>query len=122
MKFIIMGNGGVSGYFGGEDVWFVARGSRRRGLTVNASDEKFGVSPGKMTGNFSVIETAEIILFCVKSYDIESVAAILAHVLSHESIMICEDYGQRLGTPTPTHKAIYAALLPYHLKHPSKKQ
>jgi 2-dehydropantoate 2-reductase len=30
-------------------------------------------------------------------------------------------YGQRLGVPTPTHKAIYAALLPYHLKHLGKR-
>ena len=99
----------------------VARGMQRRGLTVNASDEKFEVPPGKMTGDFNVIGTVEVVLFCVKSYDTESVAAIFAPVLSDGSL-ISDGYRQRLGIPTPTHKAIYAALLPYHLKHLSKRQ
>jgi 2-dehydropantoate 2-reductase len=25
--------------------------------------------------------------------------------------------GERLGVPTPIHRVIYAALLPYHIKH-----
>jgi 2-dehydropantoate 2-reductase len=31
-------------------------------------------------------------------------------------------YGQSLGIPTPIHKTIYGALLPYHLKHLGAKQ
>jgi 2-dehydropantoate 2-reductase len=26
-------------------------------------------------------------------------------------------YGEELGIPTPVHRAMFAALLPYHLKH-----
>jgi 2-dehydropantoate 2-reductase len=26
-------------------------------------------------------------------------------------------YGKELGIPTPVHRAIHAALLPYHLRH-----
>jgi 2-dehydropantoate 2-reductase len=99
MKFVIVGTGGVGGYFGGrlarsgEDVWFVARGShlsamRNCGLTVQASDETFLVPPGRMTDDLNIVETADVILFCVKSYDTESVAGMLAPVLSGKSIII----------------------------------
>ena len=99
MKFVIVGAGGVGGYFGGklaqggEDVWFVARGAhlaamQQRGLTVNASDEKFNVPPGKMTDDFNPIGEADVVLFCVKSYDTESTAAMLAPVLTNDSIVI----------------------------------
>jgi ketopantoate reductase len=30
-------------------------------------------------------------------------------------------YGQALGIPTPIHRTIYGALLPYHLKHLTKR-
>lgn len=99
MKFVIVGSGGVGGYFGGklahagEDVWFVARGDhlaamRERGLTVNASDETFMVPPGTMTDNVNAIGEADVVLFCVKSYDTESAAATLSPAVPDHAIVI----------------------------------
>ncbi len=99
MKFVVVGTGGVGGYFGGrlaqsgEDVWFIARGKhldamKLHGLTVNASEGALVAPPGKMTDNAEAIGKADVILFCVKSYDTESAAVQLSPLLTRESIVI----------------------------------
>src|SRR6266511_1931092 len=76
MRIVVMGAGGTGGYFGaklaraGEDVTFVARGAhlaaiREHGLCVRSAIE----------GEWVVRSPpAEMVLFCVKSYDTESAA------------------------------------------------
>ncbi|MFN0157400.1 MAG: ketopantoate reductase family protein [Bacteroidota bacterium] len=99
MKFVVVGTGGVGGYFGGKlalsgaDVWFVARGThlqtmKARGLKVRASDGEFVVPPGKMTDDYTAIGPADVVLFCVKSYDTEAVASRLSPLLSPHTIVI----------------------------------
>lgn len=99
MKIVIMGSGGVGGLFGsmlarsGDDVWFVARGNhlaamRRNGLRVNMSGESSVVPPGKMTDNLRDIGAADVVLFCVKSYDTEEAASRLDPVLTDQSIVV----------------------------------
>jgi 2-dehydropantoate 2-reductase len=99
MKFVIVGAGGVGGFFGGKlaarshDVWFVARGKhlaamRANGLCVNSSEGQFTVPPGKMTDNPAEIGPVDVALFCVKSYDTDSAAQGLAPVLTARTIVI----------------------------------
>jgi 2-dehydropantoate 2-reductase len=59
----------------------------------------------------------------LKKYDNNSRSS-LYHDLVHDKRIEVEafsgtivKYGKELGIPTPVHRAIYAALLPYHLRH-----
>ncbi len=99
MKFAVIGTGGVGGFFGsklaksGEDVWFLARGKhleavRANGLHINSAEGDWIVPSGNMTDNPAEIGVADVILFCVKSYDTESAAQQLAPMLSDETIII----------------------------------
>ena len=76
MRFVVLGTGGVGGYFGGKlaksgaDVWFIARGEhlaamQRKGLTVHSDEESFLIPPGKMSDDPRAVGRADVILFCV---------------------------------------------------------
>lgn len=104
MKFLIFGAGGVGGYFGGklakagEDVWFLARGRHLKalqssGLRVKASDGDFHIPAGKMTDDPKTVGEADVVLLCVKTYDVESAARQLAPALSESSAIICLENG-----------------------------
>jgi len=104
MKFVVVGTGGVGGYFGGKlstsgtDVWFIARGEhlatmRRNGLTVHSDDGTFRIPPGKMTDDPRTVGLADVILFCVKSYDTGFAARTLAPMLTKNSVVICLQNG-----------------------------
>jgi 2-dehydropantoate 2-reductase len=84
MRILIMGSGGVGGYFGGllaragEDVGFVARGAhlaalQARGLTVRSVHDDFQIPVFAMQDP-AEFDVADLILFCVKGYDSEQAA------------------------------------------------
>ena len=92
MRIVVMGAGGTGGYFGaklaraGEDVTFVARGAhlaaiRADGLRVRSAIE------GESTVRVAAVETldgqppADLVLFCVKSFDTERAAEALRPVV-----------------------------------------
>lgn len=89
MKILVVGAGGVGGYFGarlaeaGESVWFLARGPhleamQQHGLTVNAADAKLTVPANRIIAHGAELPSApELILFCVKSYDTNTAARAL---------------------------------------------
>ena len=85
MRIIVMGSGGTGGYFGaklaraGEDVTFVARGAhldaiRTHGLRVKSAAEGEWVVRAPVVERLDGLPPAEIVLFCVKSFDTESAA------------------------------------------------
>lgn len=95
MKIAVIGAGGLGGYFGallaraGHDVTFVARGTqlsalRASGLTVRGPDEEFHVAAAA-TDDPADIGTVDLVLFCVKTYDVPDAAAILPPLLGPES-------------------------------------
>lgn len=99
MTFLIVGTGGVGGYFGGKlarsgkNVWFVARGAhleamKQNGLVVKSAGETFVVPPGKMTDRPSDAGPCDVILVCVKSPDTEQTAAALAGTVSPSTLII----------------------------------
>lgn len=84
MKVVVMGAGAVGGYFGallhrgGVDVTLIARGRhleaiQARGLRIQSAVGDFTV-PAKAVGDPRAVGPADLILFCVKSYDTESAA------------------------------------------------
>lgn len=82
LSIVVMGAGGVGGYFGGklaragERVTFVARGAhldalRSRGLTVKSSVEGEWTVAVDATESLDGRGTADVVLLCVKSFDTE---------------------------------------------------
>jgi 2-dehydropantoate 2-reductase len=85
MRIVVMGSGGTGGFFGaklaraGEDVTFVARGEHLRAIQANGLRVK-----SALEGEFAVrapavdrldgLPPADLVLFCVKSFDTEAAA------------------------------------------------
>jgi 2-dehydropantoate 2-reductase len=83
MRIAVIGAGGVGGGFGaalakaGADVTFVARGAhlaamRELGLRVHGDRGETMIRPVQATDDPASIGTVDIVLFCVKLWDIES--------------------------------------------------
>ncbi len=83
MRIVVVGAGGTGGYFGGllaragQDVTFIARGSnleamRARGLTVESRLAGTFTLPVNATDNPSEVGPVDLILFCVKTYDLDA--------------------------------------------------
>lgn len=99
MRFVVMGTGGIGGFFGallaraGEDVWFVSRGThfeamQREGLQIASTVGSFTIPPAQIVQNPDLVGYADVILFCVKSYDTESAARQLSSLLNDRSLII----------------------------------
>jgi 2-dehydropantoate 2-reductase len=83
MRIVVMGSGGTGGYFGaklaraGEDVTFVARGAhlaaiQKDGLRVKSAVEGEWVVRAPAVEKLAGQPSADLVLFCVKSFDTES--------------------------------------------------
>jgi 2-dehydropantoate 2-reductase len=81
MRIVILGTGGVGGYFGGrlaqagEDVTFIARGEHLRaikanGLRVESSSGDFAVYPAKATDNVSEVGETDLVVLGVKAWQV----------------------------------------------------
>ena len=86
MKIAVVGAGGVGGVFGarlaaaGHEVSFVARGAhleaiRSGGLRVSGGPRDLHVRPSLATDRPAEIGVADVVLFAVKQWDLDSVAA-----------------------------------------------
>lgn len=89
MRILVMGTGGVGGYYGGvlasagHDVTFVARGAQlealqARGLEVRTQGRTIRVQPTRAVGVPTDAGDVELALFTVKTYDTETAARALA--------------------------------------------
>ena len=85
MRIAVIGTGGVGGTFGGAlakaggDVVFVARGAhldsiRSRGLRIEGDRGTTVIAPAQATDDPRTIGTVDIVLFCVKLWDVEAAA------------------------------------------------
>ncbi|MCL2428812.1 MAG: 2-dehydropantoate 2-reductase [Alphaproteobacteria bacterium] len=83
MRIAVIGAGGVGGVFGsalakaGADVTFVARGAhlaamREKGLRVEGGRGETLVRPAQATDDPTTIGPVDLVLFCVKLWDVES--------------------------------------------------
>ena len=98
MRVLVMGSGGLGGYFGGllaqagEDVGFVARGAhldalKERGLKVQSVHGDFQL-PVQAMENPAQFGVADLVLFAVKGYDSETAAKQLLPALGAETAVL----------------------------------
>ena len=117
MKIAIMGAGGLGGFFGGKlaqaghDVWFIARGQqlaalKASGLRLQGPDPEIVISHPNATEMPAEIGAVDLVLFCVKLYDVEPAAALIKPILTDATAVISVlngiDGPQRLATALET--------------------
>ena len=117
MKIAIMGAGGLGGFFGGKlaqaghDVWFIVRGQqlaalKTSGLRLQGPDPEIVISHPNATEMPAEIGAVDLVLFCVKLYDVEPAAALIKPILTDATAVISVlngiDGPQRLATALET--------------------
>jgi 2-dehydropantoate 2-reductase len=96
MRIVVMGSGGTGGYFGaklaraGEDVTFVARGAhlaalRAEGLRIKSAVDGEWTVRAPAVERLDELPPADLVLFCVKSFDTEEAAALIRPVVGAET-------------------------------------
>lgn len=96
MRIVVMGSGGTGGYFGaklartGEDVTFVARGAhleaiRARGLRVKSAINGEWVVRAPAVERLDGLPPADLVLFCVKSFDTDSAGEAIRPVVGPDT-------------------------------------
>jgi len=99
MKILIYGTGGVGGYFGGKlakagnKVSFLARGKQLEalqgnGLQVKSYLEDFAIFPVKVSDNLSDFETPDLVILCVKSWQLEESAKNLYTFIDSKTLLL----------------------------------
>jgi 2-dehydropantoate 2-reductase len=99
MRTIVLGTGGVGGYFGGlmaragQDIGFVARGAhlealQQRGLRVQSVKSGEFEMPVRASQNPADLGEADLVLFCVKSYDTAIAAESIRPVMKPDTAVI----------------------------------
>ena len=112
MKILIMGTGGVGGYYGGllaqqgNEVTFISRGAhlyaiRHEGLKVKSIHGDFTVFPANATDDPVKVEPVDLILFCVKTYDTDEAAEAIRPVVDPQTVVMSLQNGvdapERIG-------------------------
>ncbi len=116
MKFAVMGAGGIGGYFGarlaadGNEVTFIARGRhaealRRDGLTMRSPRGDLHIADPVVLEDPRDIGLADIVLFCVKLWDVEAAAERIKPLLGHDTavipfqngVSVCDRLAELLG-------------------------
>lgn len=99
MRIVVMGSGGTGGYFGaklaraGEDVTFVARGAhlaalRASGMRIKSAPEGDWTVRAPAVERLDGLPPADLVLFCVKSFDTESAAAAIRPVVGPDTAVV----------------------------------
>ncbi len=99
MKIAIIGAGGVGGYFGarmaeaGHEVAFVARGAHKEamkaeGLTVRSQLGDIHLPSPEIVEDPEAVGVRDIVLFCVKLWDVPGAAEIVRPMLSAETCVV----------------------------------
>ncbi len=99
MRIAVVGAGGVGGYFGGRlaaagaDVHFLARGAhleamRSHGLRIESPNGNVHVPHVAATDDPAAIGACDVVLFCVKLYDVEPALAMLPPLLGPDTIVL----------------------------------
>jgi 2-dehydropantoate 2-reductase len=99
MKILVVGSGGVGGYFGGKlakagfDVTFVARGTHLRamqtnGLTVKSILGDFEIPTVKATDHLGAIADCDLVILAVKAWQVSALALELKDVISRNAVIL----------------------------------
>jgi 2-dehydropantoate 2-reductase len=121
MDIAVVGIGGVGGYYGGKlarhyagssdiKIIFIARGQhlekiRERGLRVRSAAETFTARPHLATDQPGELRPFDLVLFCVKAYDLEESSVLLRENVTGRTVIITllngVDNAERLGNIFP---------------------
>lgn len=99
MRIAVVGVGGLGGYIGGrlahsgQDVTFIARGQRlealrQNGLQVRSPEVECKIQPVQVTDNPTEVGPVDLILFCVKTYDVLAAAEPLRPLIGPETALL----------------------------------
>ena len=99
MRIVVAGIGGVGGYIGahlcgmGDEVIFIARGGhaaaiREKGLLVKEDEDMFTAHPDAVVEAGELEGDIDLLLLCVKSYDIESALAELSGNITPSTVIV----------------------------------
>jgi 2-dehydropantoate 2-reductase len=99
MKILIMGTGGVGGYYGGllaqqgHEVTFISRGAhlyaiRHEGLKVKSVHGDFTVSPANATDDPANVGPVDLILFSVKTYSTDEAVQAIRPVVGPQTAVL----------------------------------
>ena len=99
MNIVIYGTGGVGGYFGarlaqaGNTVTFIARGKhlkaiQKNGLKLISPKGDYLVFPANATANIAEVTDIDLILVCVKTWQLEAAAKEINQVLNEKTMVI----------------------------------
>jgi 2-dehydropantoate 2-reductase len=99
MKIVVMGTGGVGGYFGarlaagGADVTFIARGEhlkamQRDGLKILSANGDLTLKPVKATDDPASIDHADLVMIAVKLWSTEDAARNIAPLMGPNSAVV----------------------------------
>ncbi|MBN1537250.1 MAG: 2-dehydropantoate 2-reductase [Anaerolineales bacterium] len=99
MQIAVYGTGGVGGYFGGrlaqagEDVTFIARGEHLKriqttGLRVESIKGDFCISPAQATDDPAAIGEVDVVLVCVKAWQVNEAAQAMRPLVGEKTIFI----------------------------------
>lgn len=99
LKIAIMGAGSLGCFFGacltraGNDVTFIARGAtkealRKNGVTINSKELGDFTTQVKVTDKPDEVGPVDLIVFCVKTYDLESAAQQLQPLIGLDTLII----------------------------------
>ena len=99
MNIVIIGTGGVGGYFGGRlavagnQVTFIARGKhlgaiQENGLSVNSVLGDFVVQPAIVSSDLSMVGNANLVIVATKAWQVKGVAAEMAPLLKSETLVL----------------------------------
>ncbi|MEW6094556.1 MAG: 2-dehydropantoate 2-reductase, partial [Chloroflexota bacterium] len=112
MKIIVMGTGGVGGYYGGllahhgQEVTFIARGAhleaiRQNGLQVKSVHGDFTIQPARATDNPSEAGPADLVLVCTKTYSTEAATRLIQPIVGPQTMVVSLQNGidaaERIG-------------------------
>jgi 2-dehydropantoate 2-reductase len=134
LKIAVLGSGGIGGYFGGrlaaagEDVTFIARGAhleamRANGLAIESPLGDARIDAVKATDDPKEIGPADVVMFCVKLYDVESAAQTCRPLVGPNTVVITFQNGvdtpERVaGVLGKDHVAGGVARIPSNIKAP----
>jgi len=99
MRIVVVGTGGVGAYFGGRlaqagsDVTFVARGKHleailAHGLRVESINGDFTIQPARATDRPDVIGPVDLVLCCVKSWQVSEAAQAMHALIGPQTVVI----------------------------------
>lgn len=114
MRIVVMGTGGLGGYFGGllarsgAEVTFIARGAhlqalQDQGLTVQSINGDFAF-PVHACESPEGLPPADVVLFCVKTYASDNAIALLQPIISADTIILTLQNG--VDTPAQLQAAL----------------